>query len=418
MSSSDLQGRWMPSSITEEDISKLREARFITSEISHRLPVQGHVIPSPQPGESVVFVSHFLRGLGFPSDPFIRGLMFYYGLEFHDLAPESILHISSFIVVCEAFLHVTPHFGLWLKTFKVEPKIIEGRHLECGGDVIKRITNAPWPEGTFQEELGLWQQEWFYITSPRGTTWVAPPAFRPGPPPRLTSWINPGLSRGLPEDIPLLQGRIKDLSKGDLNLVKVIQVMLIHRILPGQRRPLRLWEFNPEGPRVLRNFMGMTPMEMHKQFFGPQEASPDVTEDAGLSRNRPDTKVGDPVSGSFTRTINLFVNHTIPITQEWIAKAKLIRCPAPLPETRLDPVLIRMLEVAPPEGGEGSEEGHGTSQAPSGVRSEELKVLLGRASVSEEHRVLMRMVIEKISAAESGLIEAAKSLLAGLEVHF
>ena len=40
-------------------------------------------------------------------DPFVRGLLFYYGLEFHDLAPESILHISSFIVVCEAFLRVS-----------------------------------------------------------------------------------------------------------------------------------------------------------------------------------------------------------------------------------------------------------------------------------------------------------------------
>ena len=40
-------------------------------------------------------------------DPFVRGLMFYYGLEFHDLALESILPISSFIVVCEAFLHIT-----------------------------------------------------------------------------------------------------------------------------------------------------------------------------------------------------------------------------------------------------------------------------------------------------------------------
>ncbi|PZU03120.1 MAG: hypothetical protein DI619_04760, partial [Francisella sp.] len=60
-------------------------------------------------------------------DPFLRGLMFHYGLDFHDLASDAILHISSFIVVCEAFLHVTPHFGLWLKTFNVKPKIIEGR---------------------------------------------------------------------------------------------------------------------------------------------------------------------------------------------------------------------------------------------------------------------------------------------------
>ena len=54
--------------------------------------------------------------------------MFYYGLDFHNLAPDSILHISSFIIVCEAFLRITPHFGLWLKTFNVKPKTIDGRH--------------------------------------------------------------------------------------------------------------------------------------------------------------------------------------------------------------------------------------------------------------------------------------------------
>ena len=123
----------MPSSVTEEDVLKLRDARYLTYEISHRLPARGQVIPTPELGESVVFVSHLRRGLGFPTDPFVRGLMFYYGLEFHDLAPESILHISSFIVICEAFLRTTPHFGLWLKTFNVEPKMIEGRQAECGG---------------------------------------------------------------------------------------------------------------------------------------------------------------------------------------------------------------------------------------------------------------------------------------------
>ena len=138
MSGSNLQGWWMASSVTEEDIKKLRHARYLTAEISHRLPAQGQVIPSPEPNESVVFVSHFLRGLGFSLDPFVRGLMFYYGLDFHDLAPDSILHISSFIVVCEAFLRITPHFGLWLKTFNVKPKMINGRHAECGGAIISK----------------------------------------------------------------------------------------------------------------------------------------------------------------------------------------------------------------------------------------------------------------------------------------
>ena len=96
-----------------------------------------------------MFLSLFVRGLGFPLHPFFRGLLFYYRLDFHDLAPDAILHISLFIIVCEAFLHVTPHFGLWLKTFNVKLKMIEGRHADCGGAIISRNADAPWPEGSF-----------------------------------------------------------------------------------------------------------------------------------------------------------------------------------------------------------------------------------------------------------------------------
>ena len=60
----------------EEDIKKLREARYLTAEILHWLPPRGQVVPTPEPNENVVFVSHFLRGLGLALDPFVRGLMF------------------------------------------------------------------------------------------------------------------------------------------------------------------------------------------------------------------------------------------------------------------------------------------------------------------------------------------------------
>ena len=72
----------------------------------------------------VVFIPHFVRGLGFPLHPFVRG--FYYGLYFHDLAPNSFLNISAFIIVCKAFLRIPPHFGLWLKIFNVKPKVVDG----------------------------------------------------------------------------------------------------------------------------------------------------------------------------------------------------------------------------------------------------------------------------------------------------
>ena len=63
------------------------------------------------------------------------------------------------------------------------------------------------------------------------------------------------------------------------------------------------------------------------------------------------------------------------------------------------------------------EKGHRTSPAPPGVWSEELKDLLGQASISEDHRALMGTVIERISSAKSRLHEAVRSLLTGFEVR-
>ena len=57
------------------------------------------------------------------------------------------------------------------------------------------------------------------------------------------------------------------------------------------------------------------------------------------------------------------------------------------------------------------------SPAISGVRSDVLRELVGRAAISEEHRTLMGTVMEIISSAKSGLDEAFMSLLMGFEVR-
>ena len=145
------------------------------------LPDPAQVIPTLEPGERVVFIPHFLRGLGFALHPFVRGLMFYYGLDFHDLAPNSFLHISAFIVVCEAFLRVPPHFGLWLKIFNVKPKVVNGQHADCGGAMVSKLPKVNWPKGVFVDTVKIWQQEWFYITEPRGSKWAAHQPLDPDP---------------------------------------------------------------------------------------------------------------------------------------------------------------------------------------------------------------------------------------------
>ena len=104
--------------------------------------------------------------------------------------------------------------------------------------------------------------------------------------------------------------------------------------------------------------------------------------------------------------------------------------PPSIPPSKAGDPEVSSRRVSPnPTGPEGSrmgpqnppcpafEKGHQTSPAPSGARSEELMILLGRASISEEHRALMGSVIGRISSARSGLHEAVRSLLTGFVVR-
>ena len=78
-----------------------------------------------------------------------------------------------------------------------------------------------------------------------------------------------------------------------------------------------------------------------------------------------------------------------------------------------DPEVSSRRVFSSPDPGKGRQ----ASPAPSCAPAEGLKDLLGRASISEEHRMLMNTVIGRISSAESGLHEAVKSLLTGFEVR-
>ena len=112
------KGKWEASSVTGKDIKDLRSAGYLSADIAHMLPAKDQAIPTLELSESVVFIPHFLLGVGFPLHPFVRGLMFYYGLDFHDLAQNLFLHISAFIVVCEALLRI-PHTSAYGSRFSM-----------------------------------------------------------------------------------------------------------------------------------------------------------------------------------------------------------------------------------------------------------------------------------------------------------
>lgn len=103
-----------------------------------------------------------------------------------------------------------------------------------------------------------WQSGWFYIIEPRGTNWAAAPEFRSGVPMRLTSLQEKGLNWGSSNELTGLQTCVQNLITKKIKLGNVIKVMLIHRILPCQRRTCYLWESDPAKHQTLLELFDTT----------------------------------------------------------------------------------------------------------------------------------------------------------------
>ena len=117
--------------------------------------------------------------------------------------------------------------------------------------------------------------------------------FRSGAPLRLTSWPKKGLNWSSSDELLVLQTRVKDMEDKDITLADVIQVMLIRRALPCQRRPLEMWEFNPEQHQALSGPFDTTYEGTWRVLFKGAEAPASATEDRGFRSQRQADEVSD-----------------------------------------------------------------------------------------------------------------------------
>jgi hypothetical protein len=116
--------------------------------------------------DKIVTFYHFAeRGLALPSCSFFRGLLYFYGLEFHHLNPNSICHIAIFIHFCEAFLGIEPHWDLFRFLFWVKPQPTTKNLSVVGGAGIQLRQQAGdrYLSYKFPSNIPGWKNHWFYI---------------------------------------------------------------------------------------------------------------------------------------------------------------------------------------------------------------------------------------------------------------
>lgn len=60
----------------------------------------GEEFLTPNISEVFVHFSFLFHVLSLPVHPFLRGLLYFYFLELHNLNPNSMLHVVTFITLC------------------------------------------------------------------------------------------------------------------------------------------------------------------------------------------------------------------------------------------------------------------------------------------------------------------------------
>jgi hypothetical protein len=102
---------WVPSEFSQSGLTKAQKEGLIAAG-DQVIFSSTERIPKAPSGYRVMFLTFLLRSLSFPAHEFLRGLLFVYGVQLHQLTPNSILHTACFITLCESFLGIEPHWIL------------------------------------------------------------------------------------------------------------------------------------------------------------------------------------------------------------------------------------------------------------------------------------------------------------------
>ncbi|KAK1645330.1 hypothetical protein QYE76_063135 [Lolium multiflorum] len=153
---------WERSKISTQDINMLKKLGISKKPKALCFPSE-ESYPTPPMGYRVSFVDHLIRGLSAPIHPFLRGLLFVYGLQLHHLTPNSILHISIFITLCEAFLGVSPNWALWKRIFFCRRNGSPNVAYNIGGVVISVRPTVDYFDVKLPDSVQGWRKKWLYI---------------------------------------------------------------------------------------------------------------------------------------------------------------------------------------------------------------------------------------------------------------
>ena len=249
---------WKKSRSSTRSLNDLVEMGLLhNQELNGWREPEGESYPDPRAGEIVVFDDFFKRGFGIPVHPFLQGLLLYYEIGIYNLHPNSILLISTFIHLCEAYVGIEPHFDLFRHLFCLRKKgavggskIPGGVYLNLHDSMKTRYLSCPW-----NTSLTEWYKRYFYIREEPGSAMFCDMGYIPE---KRVSWT----------DWPEYTGQVSEL----MNLIDwsrqdrpgVVGNFLVRRVMPCQRRVHSTYEYAESQDPTRMHWDGLDKAEVQR----------------------------------------------------------------------------------------------------------------------------------------------------------
>jgi len=194
-------------------------------------PALGKDHPYENTGKIVAFTSYLERGLGFHCSSFFSGLLHYYRIQLHHLTPNSFVHMSIFVHLCEAFLGIEPHFELFCYLFHLKPQpdsfvldVVGGAGLQ-----LRQWKDREYISYKLSNKVIEWKPKWFFIENRLGSF----PSITLGAPIQWPEWNKKPVNES---QIPQLLEQIAVLRQNMLTGEAIMFDWMKRRIQPLQAR--------------------------------------------------------------------------------------------------------------------------------------------------------------------------------------
>ncbi|KAK1604414.1 hypothetical protein QYE76_028087 [Lolium multiflorum] len=290
--------------------------------------------PHPPIGFRVTFIGFLIRGLSVPIHEFLHGLIFIYGIQLHQLTPNSLLHISIFITLCECFLGIHPHWSLWKRIFYLRSNNSRNVTYNVGGVCICVRPEVGYFDVMFADSVQGWRRKWLYFKDE--STAAQEYGLAPFEPTediqRRRSW-DAEVSDEEKAATAALLARIQELQNtygAELLGVQIIAHFLRIRIQPLQARKNPMWMYSgPEDSdrnhQILSSMLESEPAESQKTAgSSDDETESEQRSDSAQSISRPPAaspdkrkrKKGDDEDSGASKLAEPAAEESLPEVQE------------------------------------------------------------------------------------------------------